>query len=534
MKLFKGMTVFTMIVAFCLFSCGGGGSGGDGPLPIIQDGNVDEYIQSLSEIDQPEKSPYEIDEVEEGISMEKEDVEYVCSSTTYSGFPEFGKFMLSKTNVDVLYPGALLEGQSIVDKTYVPSSIKPGPLTLTVNLQSLGGNEISKTIENPSYSTVQTAIHEILGQEIIGDPGAEMSWVVQKVYSKAHLQASLELDVDVAEVFSVGGDAGLGFSASSNCATIQYNQKYFDIIIDVPLSPDEYIDPELDYETIKNTFYDISPVYVSSVSYGRMVLFYFESTDLSLDLKAALNGAIKLPVNGVPIKGDASAKIEAGFSEGSLTCKAFILGGSGEAASQSITDLDALLSFIQTGGRYSKESPGKPISYTLRYLSNNNPVKIVNFTEYDETKCSKAYNNYRIKMVSFEMDELAYFFLRETVDLYGTISVTVSDMGSVDGDGILWSMRRAEDSYPITNNIVKPLSGEADVSFPELTSVDRTNQYIQLNTNISTEYAWIGWEALKPNFHRFYLDDLPEGEDSVYIQAQYKGLDIKFEIEGLD
>src|ERR1043165_8410958 len=110
------------------------------------------------------------------------------------------------------------------------------------------------------------------------------------------------------------------------------------------------------------------PVYVSSVTYGRMVVFTFESQYSAQEMSAALDFAYS---GGVDLKGDVSVTYKDIISQSKIT--AFILGGDAGSASQTIDSYDALISFIKSGGNYSRQSPGGPIAYKLAYLKNNWP-----------------------------------------------------------------------------------------------------------------------------------------------------------------
>ena len=148
--------------------------------------DINTYVKSLHHLEQPTETDFIVVQP----ATDKEIDGYLCKTETYKGSPGFSTFMFTRNNVDVMYPGSLLNGRSVMDKSYTPSSIIPASLTLTVNLQSIEG-PISRTIQNPSFSTVQSTIHEILSQNITGDAGAEMSWSVDNIYSKEHLKAKM-------------------------------------------------------------------------------------------------------------------------------------------------------------------------------------------------------------------------------------------------------------------------------------------------------------------------------------------------------
>ncbi len=485
--------------------------------------DINTYVRSLHHLEQLEESDFNVVQK----TTDKEIDGYLCKSETYKGLPGFSTFMFTKNNADIMYPGALLNGRSVKDKSYTPSNIIPGPLTLTVNLQSIEG-PISRTIQNPSFSTVQSAIHETLSQKITGDAGAEMSWSVDNIYSKEQLKAKMGMDFKVGDIAGGSASLGMDFTANTKKAIIQFNQKYYDIVVDVPRSPADYINSGANLDTVKEAFKDISPMYVSSVSYGRYILFSFETSDLSFNLEQELKAALTVPVEGVPVKAGMNTKIDAGFKNGSLKSKAYILGGAGGAASKAINSLDALITFIKEGGEYSKDSPGKPISYNLRYLSDNYPVQVINATEYIKNECFRIYNTYRVSAVSFDLKRIQASAF-EQIDLYGWL-IAEGSRGA-QGGGTLWSKKYLS-TYPIIVGNTQNINTSVDVNFGDLKSEKRSEAYIDIAMLINAKVLGI-FEEFNPRTMRIYLRDLTEGEHTESIKTQWHELIITYKLTGV-
>ena len=84
------------------------------------------------------------------------------------------------------------------------------------------------------------------------------------------------------------------------------------------------------------------PVYVSSVTYGRMVVFTFESEYSAEEMGAALEFAYS---GGVDVSGDVSVTYKDIISKSKIT--AFILGGDAGTAVQTIDSYEALIDVHQ-------------------------------------------------------------------------------------------------------------------------------------------------------------------------------------------
>ena len=486
---------------------------------------LDQYIRNLGQLEQPAVSGYKV------VSSEDKTIAgYECKAETYKGFPGFNEFLFSRSNVDVMYPGALLSGKSVLNKTYALSAVRPGPRTITVNLPG-SAEQITQRIENPSFSTVQTALNRLLAQQNEADVGAEISWNIQNIYSKAHLKASLGVDANVEQFLKAKQNFGMNFSGDLQYAILKFNQKYFDVVIDSPRRPSDYIAEDFDTAEVQAGFEGSSPIYVASVSYGRYVLFVFESADLSLDLEQEISASLSVPVEGVKLGVGGSGKLDAGFKAGTLRTRGYILGGSAEEAAKSVSSMEGVVNFINSGGRFSKDSPGRPISYSLKYLSNGYPVEIVEETAFTKVECSEIYEQYRVKAISFELERRRPIALGQ-IDLWGKIFAQSGGAKAAGKPQDLWAMGWNIGRYPIKVGQTKKIQTERDVSFGKLAPADLRRSYIDLHFNIKGGWGGI-FEDFYPKEKRIPLDEIKGNKFKESVETQFHQLEIEFQIEGI-
>jgi hypothetical protein len=147
------------------------------------------------------------------------------------------------------------------------------------------------------------------------------------------------------------------------------------------------------------------PAYVSSVTYGRMVLFTFESEYSSEEMSAALDFAYS---GGTDVSGNTSVTYKDIISQSKIT--AYILGGNAGMAVQAIDSYDNLIAFIKDGGNYSKLSPGAPIAYKLNYLKDNSPARMSMTTDYDTKDCTRVSQKIHVFLQSIECDKDAAIY----------------------------------------------------------------------------------------------------------------------------
>src|SRR6185369_51613 len=211
---------------------------------------------------------------------------------------------------------------------------------------------------DPSLSSYRDALASILDAEVTGSTPANLYSEIEEVHSENQLNMAL----------GVRASWGLGLASLRSSFdfnkqdvrsryVVRYTQAYYTVDLDAPSKPSALLAPGLEVGDIEGKINsDHPPVYVSSVTYGRMVVFTFESKYSSEEMSAALDFAYS---GGVDISGDVSVTYKDILSKSKIT--AFILGGSGGVAAQTIDSYDALIDFIKQGGNYSADSPGAPI-----------------------------------------------------------------------------------------------------------------------------------------------------------------------------
>src|ERR1051326_3369194 len=168
------------------------------------------------------------------------------------------------------------------------------------------------------------------------------------------------------------------------------------------------------------------PVYVSSVTYGRMVLFTFESQYSPEEMSAALNFPYS---GGVDVKGDVSVTYKDIISQSKIT--AFILGGDAGSAVQTIDSYDSLINFIKTGGNYSRQSPGAPIAYKLSYLKDNSPARLSFTTDYSVKDCVRVSQRVQVTLQSIQAEQASDGINDHTLEVYGQIPAQGTSLQSL-------------------------------------------------------------------------------------------------------
>lgn len=292
-----------------------------------------------------------------------------------NGFPQFNP------NASVIYPGSLLQGKSLNKAT--PDVIAVERAGGTISIDIFDGSQTSfLSVEKVTKSSITNAANAII-EGSTGAIPANMEFSYEKIQSKQQMAAALKVDYHTAftEV-----EAKLKFSSDKeyNRTIVSLTQSYYTMSYDIPTSLDQVFDKSVTPQDLaKYVASDNPATYISDVTYGRIYMLLVETTSSETEMDAAVNASF----NGVAAGGGVDAKVNYLSSLQSLKIKLFAFGG--ESTSTLLTighagDLGALTELLAEG---TDIRTGKPISYVVRSVYNNQIVKVGLNTEYDVINC---------------------------------------------------------------------------------------------------------------------------------------------------
>ena len=320
--------------------------------------------------------------------------------------------MLDPTS-SVIYPGSVIRGETVDDGRYIPINFNRSPMNISVSILG-AGTSTGRTVQNPTLSHVRNTINDIITN--VGDiePPANGQLTTHSVYSNMHFGLSFGIDVEATVNPSISVALGASFNASYNDTRQRYMtrflHRYYDVTVDIPQNPSDF------YEEFPNINGRMTPVYVSSMKYGRTLFFELISHQTEFEIEAALRAALK--ATKVSVSTELSAKYSRTFRES--TVKVTTIGGAGSVGS-SISTADDVRPYLAEGGRSYND--GLPLSYTLRFLKDNSVARVSLSSEYNIRECdlvppNKDTLNLRVvKMRSSNNDERG----NRGLELYGNI-----------------------------------------------------------------------------------------------------------------
>jgi len=415
-------------------------------------------VANLSGFVQPEEiiEPELIDENDP--ERDTEDTALECYVKTFKASPGFDELLSLDPTTDVIYPGALLKGESIPTGEYIPIIGDRAPITLSASLTNISGSPVVDIVD-PKLSTVREGIKTILDQEVTGATPARVSFEITQVYSEQQLNVAIGANYRSAGV-KVSTAVNFSNNTKRNKFVLKYLQTYYTIDMDLPNNPSDLFNSLPDLDVLGST----APVFVSSVAYGRMVIYTIETNSSETEINAALSATF------ASADGNVAANYKETIEES--TIKGLIIGGSGSDAAQTINGPSEVYAFISEGGNYSKDSPGAPLAYKLRFLKQGTPVaRTVLSTEYPVRTCDLAYPRFRITLNSLRVVDTPGIGEGSHLEIWGFLrgKVNIGSNVRVNWSRLKVNNLRVEGTHPIDQSqeieIYRP---DYDTNFVEL------------------------------------------------------------------
>ena len=356
-----------------------------------QGNDFNAHVRALEKISMPESlaEPERIGTMQTNWAGD----EYTVTAR-YRAAPEYNEVLALDPGSDVVWPGAVLQGQSVLQGDYVPLIGKRAPLTFSISLENIQGKRFA-TVDTPRLSSIRQAVGEILSQNLTGSTPARISFSIEEVHDAQQLALAVGVGVGIPAGSANMIKAQFDFNSAVNRSRVlvKFIQIYYTLDIDLPNHPTDLFAVDANLDAVRNSLGTISPLYISSISYGRMALFSFESASDTETLKAAVNASCQALLGGSA--GELSLAHATVLSNASIS--ATIIGGNGATAVNTIRGFDGLKLHLLAGGNYDKNSPAAAVSYKMRYLSDNTTARFVLTGEYEVKHTYRAYDWYAVR-----------------------------------------------------------------------------------------------------------------------------------------
>ncbi len=312
---------------------------------------------------------------------------WLCKTIDVNATEARGDYRTFDPNSEVIWPGNLIQGNSITKATPDPIVVERAGGTFTINL--INGSNSSTTqasVDKINQSNVVSALNTI----IAGNSGAipaNFSYVMQEVESQEQLALAMGVNL---HTLTTDVKTKLSFSSdkSYNRFLVDFTQIYYTMIYEKPTSYDQVFASSVTPEDLMPYMNENNPpVYISSVTYGRRYYLLLESTSSVEQMRASIKASYDAAVSGGSVS--AGVKYVSDLSE--LNIKIFAMGGDANSALGAFNgDLTTLESYLQDGGDYLKAAP---LSYVLTSLAPpQKQVSIGVYSTFTIQQCTPMYN----------------------------------------------------------------------------------------------------------------------------------------------
>ena len=322
-----------------------------------------------------------------GTDLNGQDVEFNCTTQPFSITQTPREIVTFAPNLGFLAPGTLLQGRGHVQGL---GSIQELPIRqrapLTVSIDILSGDN-TRTIQNPTPDKVNQVIGELIEQAEREGLRAGSAVDFKQKTSHSVEQVALSLDVS-ARYNAFSGSASFDFdrSVDETTVTAHFVQKMFTVTITQPQTPADWFSGAFTQDVLDEQVRldrigpDNLPVYIDSVTYGRMMMFNFTSKGSEQEIRATLNAAFDGVKFGVEANLSTSQQQILRESE----IQVVTVGGEGKNASAIIRSGNFKDYFESEAALTS----AKPISFVVKNLGDNSIAKVSETTDYEVTECA--------------------------------------------------------------------------------------------------------------------------------------------------
>jgi hypothetical protein len=314
---------------------------------------------------------------------------YTCTTTPYSITKNPQEIAIHNPDAAVLWPGALIRGRSHLQtgslELLAVSRDKRAPLGISVQGGGVLGipGGVSTIVQQPVGSTIREGINQIvvntLGADVAVGAGASS---FNSVESHSSTQALLNLGLD-ARYLGAAASGRLNYSRAANqhTYTAYFVQRLFTVAVDLPERPSSFFADNVTAADLQSLGIsdDNLPLYIDSVSYGRILMFTFTSSDSRERIAAALEFSYNSPIGGV----DGFAETELRQTLSTARIEIFALGGPNTGVQNLIRDGN-LAAYFEAPLAINQV---EPISFTIRNLNDNRLARVANTTDYEVREC---------------------------------------------------------------------------------------------------------------------------------------------------
>lgn len=386
----KARILVSLLLAGAVLTMSCGGDDSTGPPP---NDDIDAYLKSLPTWNEfsPQLAPVG-DPVDVATGPTEAtlnpigDELYICRATPCSITSTPDAIVTMNPNSEILYLGSLIQGGTYLGGLGAMEELpirQRAPLTISIDLLY---PDNTRTVADPTLASVNQAVGELIsGAHNAGhQAGSAISYNKKECHSLK--QSMLDMGLS-ASYMGASVSMELQFSQTAEQHTIMatFRQRMFTTSMVLPQTPSDVFSDEFTQERLDEQIAlgrvgpDNLPVYVSSIVWGRIMIFTMTSTYTASQMMAAIEASYQ----GIA-GGGVDAQYLAILNSEETTINMVTVGGEASHALEAICSGNLDDYFAADAALTS----AAPLSYTLRNLADNSVALVSETTTYDRVECS--------------------------------------------------------------------------------------------------------------------------------------------------
>ncbi|KAK9695233.1 hypothetical protein K7432_013070 [Basidiobolus ranarum] len=326
------------------------------------------------------------------------------------------------TGSDAFWLGSLLQGKGYIDGMggFKPLSIWDRN-DQKVTIDFLNGKSATSVCK-PDSGSVRDAIAKLIakGKASKYKPGANIHYKTVEVNSAESAALSLGFGAKYL-AFQAKTALDVQRNYTENTIAAYFVERVFTVDVAMPKTPADFFNNKFTMSDLKDQIRfgrlgpDNLPVYVSSISYGRVLLYSVTSTASA----SAIRSTIQASYNGLKLGVDTSLDIKHQKLLSESKISVAVIGGNRDAAIDLIRNGN-LNSFF---GYKSALETFAPISYTIRNIADGSLASVSETTKYTTRECHPVRRGYKwtFKIIRLTMSDPSEPGNDDTAEAWGDI-----------------------------------------------------------------------------------------------------------------
>ncbi len=324
-----------------------------------------------------------------------------CTRSSKSVSRNFNEIMIMQPTRGAVYPGSVVVAdRGLKDGGPRAVSLPRAAVNLRVDLPGAADDGVF-SVEQPNEASVRNALNAALGgwngsgsyREGQVDTSRSKS-SVSVAYSREQLGLGLGFDADWVQG-PLSGFLNLNSDSETTVATLMVKKVFYTVSVDAPESAAGFFADGVTAEQAQAAFSSTAPpAYVSSVSYGRVMMFRIKTGERISASEA--ESALKYAAGLANVNAAQKTAYDNILASSEIT--AATLGVGGQVTSNVIGAADIARSIKGPSMTYSKANAGVPVSFTVNFLKDNAAATVGATTQYGAEDC-RTFPNYWLKLI---------------------------------------------------------------------------------------------------------------------------------------